>query len=113
MARSRNSKDWVENRSVGRREADRGVCVWHDVCHETVAQIKQDILDQRDDMKIIKNSKLDSWIFKLLVSTVVPLALTLGGWIALQAFETNKIVIRLDINQQHLLKEFAIKPVEK
>jgi hypothetical protein len=113
MGRSPESRDWIDERTVGRRDADRGVCVWHDVCHETISQIKQDLIDQRKEMRSLDDSKLDSWIFKLLVSTVIPIGLALGGWIALQTFEINNVMTRLDTNQQHLMQEFQIDPVKK
>ena len=40
--RSKSSKNWAaEPRPPGRRAADRGVCIYHDMCHETVAGVKQ------------------------------------------------------------------------
>jgi len=106
MARTPKDKSWVEIRSRGRREADRDVCVWHDLCHETVARHEEALID-------MKKNKLDSWVFKLLVSTGIPLALALGGWIAVHSFETVKIVTKLDTNQQRLMQEFSIKPVKE
>ena len=119
MTRTPSSRDWVKERSAGRRESDGGVCIWHDVCHETVAGIKQDGIDHRnsskeelDRMKKEIETKLPAWIFKLFLATAVPAALALGGWISLNAFETAKIVTRIDTNQQHLMQEFNIKPVK-
>jgi len=101
----------------GRREADRSVCVYHDICHETLAGMKQNCIDhiKSNEVKFEKmeKSKLDGWIFKLFLATTIPIVLTLGGWIGWNAFETVKIVTKLDTNQRHLMEEFAIKPIEK
>jgi hypothetical protein len=92
----------------GRREADRDVCIYHDICHETVSVIKA---QQKAQAKEIQ-TKLPTWIFRLFVSTMIPLAIAVGGWIGYNAFESAKVLSRLETNQIHLMKEFAIKPVK-
>ena len=105
----------------GRREVDRiGTCIYHDICHETVAQIKQNCIDVTksnkdsfDKMAKTMDMKLPTWIFKLFLSTTIPVAIALGGWLGYNAFETREIVTVLHTNQQHMIQELALKPVKK
>ena len=63
-------KDWKETRNPGRRDSDVGVCIWHDVCHETVASMRQSIIELTKDnheehkemdkeISVVKERKLD------------------------------------------------------
>jgi hypothetical protein len=107
-------------KTLGRRDEDvRDVCIWHDLCHESMSRIKQDQIDhtnwhkERDEkMEKKVDSKLPRWIFALFMSTAIPVGLLFLGWIGWNAFETVRIVTRLDTNQRHLMKDFGIKPVE-
>ena len=122
--RSKTDKDYVEERSVGRRAADRGVCLYHDMCHDTVAEIKLNCINHLETNKeefqkmektirSIGKSKLDSSTFKWFIIISIPVVLTVGGWFGYNAFETVKILTRLDTHQQHMLEELSIKPIQK
>ena len=119
--RSKSSKNWAaEPRPPGRRAADRGVCIYHDMCHETVAGVKQNGINftkeskgDFEKMSKLIDTKLPSWVFKLFLSTTIPIVLGLGGWILLNTIETSKIVVRLDTNQVHLMQEFKIDPIKE
>ena len=106
--RTSETPGYIEKRSIGRREADRNVCIYHDMCHETVSDIKE----MQNGMNKIMSTKLPTWIFKLFLVTTIPITIALCGWMALNAFETVKIMTRLDTNQQHLMEEFSIKPIK-
>lgn len=108
-------------KTTGRRDEDKvtGVCIWHDVCHETVSDIKQSQIDHEKDYKEfvkvietkfdkIDSTKLPVWIFRLFLSTAIPFLIAAAGWIGYNAFETTKILTRLDANQRHLMEEFSI-----
>ena len=121
--RTPEHRDWKEERSTGRREADRGVCLYHDMCHETVASIKQNCVDHlnsnkeefdkmTESIKGIGKSKLDGWIFKLFVGTLVSIAIAMGAYAAPQLFKLTETITTIYVNQQHLMQEFAIKPIK-
>ena len=104
----------------GRREADRNVCIYHDLCHETMGNIKQELKDHIKDQKEVNKlmeqaneTKVPNWVFRLFLSTFIPLAIIILGWVGYQAFETNKVVVRLDTNQIQLMKVFDIDPKAK
>ena len=109
--RNETDSDWAEKRQKGRRDDDRGVCIWHDMCHETVADIKQETIS----MKELLDSKLPSWIFKLFLGTLIPLVISLFGllaWMGLNEIETQKAITKNGTNLTHLMHEFEIKPIE-
>ena len=86
MERTPKTKGYVDKRSVGRREADRNVCIYHDMCHETVSDIKE----MQNGMSKIMSTKLPTWIFKLFLVTTIPIALALSGWIGWNAFRAER-----------------------
>lgn len=108
----KNKRTQSRRKSVGRRKDDlRTVCIWHDVCHESMARIKQDQMDHREEHKDrdkMVDSKLDRWVFKLLVITALPFFITLVGGAAYFAFESAKNTARNSANIESMMHEFEI-----
>lgn len=98
MVRRSTDKDWIDDRSPGRREIDV-------LCRLYAKRIDE----MEKDIKL----RLPTWVFKLFLSTTIPIGIALAGWIGYNAFETKEIVTRLDTNQRHLMEEFSIKPKSK
>ncbi len=102
----------------GRREADRNVCVYHDICHETVANIQQNCKDHLTDAKErhremdkLMDTKVPNWVFRSAFSTLILILIAAATLMAPKFFDMADAVIRIDTNQQHLMEEFRIKPV--
>jgi hypothetical protein len=118
--RTPNNRDWVERRTVGRREADRGVCMFHDMCHDNVAEMKQNCLNnleshrqEHNDMDTKVRTKLDWKVFALFASGVVSVCLTIVLFVAPYFIKMAEAVTTIKTNQQHLMREFMIEPVKK
>lgn len=102
--------DGPERRLEYRRSSDRDVCPYHDMCKE---RNKENIQEQKDLNKVMwkeLDRKLPAWVFKLFLTTVIPVAMALGGWLALQTFEMNRTMVRLDTNQVRLMRVFDVEP---
>lgn len=119
MSRTPENKDWISERSVGRRSADRGVCVFHDLCHESMAGMKQSLIDSIDHsdkefekMRGAMKLKLDSKIAILIVSTMITVLLTIGVLAVPQIFKATEAIVRMDTNQRHLMEELSVKPIK-
>jgi hypothetical protein len=107
--RTPSTPGYKEERSVGRREIDRtGVCIWHDSCHESMGILKQDCINLEINMK----SKLDWKVFALFVGGVVTIGLAFVLFVAPMVMDMSKAITTIKVNQEHLLHEFAIEPVE-
>lgn len=113
------NRTWIEERTPGRRDTDRSVCVWHAQRDEAVAEIKQSTID---DLRRIEDSmklKLDTGIFKIFVASSVSILIFVGGWVGYNVsrgtdaqLKAVEIATRLDTNQKHMMEEFNIKPLE-
>ena len=106
--------------SDGNEKRNISVCIWHDVCHETVASMKQNIIDLTKDnheehreMAQMITKKSDGWIMKLFLATFLPVAIAVMTWAGYNAFETVRVVTRLDVNQQRMMQDLNINPVKK
>jgi hypothetical protein len=106
--RTPSTPGYKEKRDIGRREADRSVCIWHDSCHESVAEIKQNYIDLGINMK----SKLEWKVFALFVGGVVTIGVAFVFFVAPMVMDMSKAITTIKVNQEHLLHEFAIEPVE-
>ena len=95
-------------RSVGRREADRGVCMFHQICHETIAEMKQDCIDKEKERKEEMKSKLDWKVFALFVGGVVTLGVAFVLFVAPLVLDMSSAITRVDTRVEELL----IKPVK-
>ena len=123
MTRTPTNKDWTEQRAIGRRDADRGVCAYHDVCHEVIAGIKQNCIDHmklnkeefdkmEESIMVVMKQKLDGWIFKLFVGTLISAVIAIGVLAVPQLFRLTETITTIYVNQQHLMEEFDVKPVK-
>ena len=119
MARTPENRDWAVKRNIGRREADRSVCVWHDQCHETVADIRMSIIDHLESnagefdrmeksIKTQGNSKLDWKVFALFVGGVITIGVAFLVFVIPLFITMSETVSRIDANQVHLMNEFNI-----
>jgi hypothetical protein len=106
--RTPSTPGYKEQRNIGRREADRNVCVYHDLCHETVSEIRQDCINLEINMK----SKLEWKVFALFVGGVVTIGVAFVFFVAPMVLDMSKAITTIKVNQEHLLHEFAIEPVE-
>ena len=106
--RTSKTPGYVEQRSSGRREADRGVCLYHDYCHESLATMKQDCINIEVSMK----SKLEWRVFALFVAGVVSLGVAFVLFMAPLVLDMSSAITRVDTNQQHMMEELAIKPIK-
>jgi hypothetical protein len=110
MERTPKTKGYIKERSVGRREVDRiGTCIWHDQCHDTVAEIKQDCINIEVSMK----SKLEWKVFALFVAGIVTFAAAFVMFVAPLVMNMATAVTRMDTNQQHMMEELSINPIKK
>jgi hypothetical protein len=108
--RTSETPGYIEERSIGRREVDRiGTCIWHDQCHDTVAEIKQDCINIEVSMK----SKLEWKVFALFVTGLVLISTAFVLFVAPLVLGMATAVTRMDTNQQHLMEELSIKPIQK
>ena len=123
MERTDDAKDWTEKRNQGRRESDRSVCMWHDTCHETVAAIKQNCMDNikshkeehermEKECNILGVSKLDWKVFVLFSGGMVSIGIAIIFFVAPLFINMSETVTRIATNQAHLMQEFNI-PVKK
>ena len=110
--RTSETPGYIEKRSVGRRESDRGVCLFHQICHETVAEMKQDCIDKEKERKVEMKSKLEWKVFALFVTGAVALATAFVLFVAPLVLDMSKAITRVDTNQQHWMEELSIKPVK-
>ena len=113
-------KDYVEKRNIGRRESDRGVCLWHDQCHETVAEMKLNCInnskshiEEREKMEQNMKSKLEWKVFALFVTGAVTLTIAFVFFVAPMILDMSEAVTTIKVNQRHLMHEFQIEPVKK
>jgi hypothetical protein len=107
--RTPSTPGYKEERSVGRREVDRtGVCIWHDSCHEAMSTLKQDCIDLGTNMK----SKLEWKVFALFVTGAVTLTIAFVFFVAPMILDMSEAVTTIKVNQEHLMHEFAIKPIK-
>jgi len=84
----------------GRRFGDLSTCPLHD--------------DHHSDLKELKDTKLDKWVFRLFVSSVVVLivvASTMFGYVASRSIRSSEQIAVLQVNQNRLLKHFDIPTV--
>lgn len=102
--------DGPERRKEYRRSSDRDVCAYHDICGQMNKDHFKDQKDFNEKMEKEMESKLPAWVFKLFLTTVIPVAMALGGWLALQTFEMNRTMVRLDTNQVRLMRVFDVEP---
>ena len=107
--RTPSTPGYTEERSVGRREIDRtGECMWHDLCHETVAEIKQNYLD----LGIKMQSKLEWKVFALFVTGAVTLTIAFVFFVAPMVMDMSEAVTTIKVNQEHLMEELSVKPIK-
>jgi hypothetical protein len=123
IMRTPETKGWAEKRSVGRRDADRGVCLFHDMCHETMAEMRQNCIDtiqsqkkehdaMETEVKSLYKQKLDWKVFALFVTGVVTIGIATVLFVAPLVMKMSDTITRIDTNQHHLMEELFIKPVK-
>jgi hypothetical protein len=117
--RTEKTPGYTEKRSVGRRAADRGVCMFHDMCHETVAEMKQNCInntsdhkEEHDNMDGDIKSKLDWKVFALFVGGVVTIGVAFMFFVAPMVMNMAEAVTTIKVNQQHLMEELSVKPIK-
>ena len=93
------------NGEPGRRITDSHCPFYPDNCRDILAT-KKEMKDVITDLR----NKLPSWIFRLFVSTFIPISFLILGWIGYQTLKGNEIMVRLDTNQRVILKAFDLEP---
>lgn len=97
-----------ERRIGYRRESDRDVCAYHDICKQSNRDNFKNQKEFNEKMEQHLDQKLPTWVFKLFLSTAIPVLIGLMAWLAIQAIETNKVIVRLDTNQIRLMRTFDV-----
>ena len=96
----------------GRRITDKHCPFYPDNCRDILAT-KEETGKMQECLDGVKKEKLPSWVFKLFVTTFVPVSIIVLGWVGWSTYTSLKVTTRLETNQIHLMKHWDVEPVKK
>lgn len=94
----------------GRRATDAHCPFYPDNCRDVVAT-KEELIPMKDCLNDLKNFKLPSWVFKLFMSTFIPISVIVLGWVGWSTYTNLATITRLETNQIHFMHHWGVEPV--